>query len=269
MDKFSLNYLHPHLSHLDQAKAFDKKTSVLQYLVKLVKANEPDLLNVHKEMPSIGPAENVIVDGLVSELNELINQLKNVKETASVEGKRIREGKTHLRKISAVDKLRQQKTKIKDIEGVSMYNIAEPYDQIPMEKFALYAEKCTNEAFARIDEAQENFTGVLTYFGENPAMTSTDFFGTLNKFVAAFDSALEVVKRIEALEIAEEKKAAARRAKEAKKMSRTVTTVKQLTDIITWNSMGELLPSADRECCMVIICFAALHFGSSQINMPF
>lgn len=227
MDKFSFNYLYPHLSLLDQAKAFDKKTSVLQYLVKLVKANEPDLLNVHKEMPSIGPAENVIVDGLVSELNELINQLKSVKETASVEGKRIREGKT-LWKISAVDKLRQQKTKIKDIEGVSMYNIAEPYDQIPMEKFALYAEKCTHEAFARIDEAQENFTGVLTYFGENPAMTSTDFFGTLNKFVAAFDSALEVVKRIEALEIAEEKKAAARRAKEAIKMSRTVAAAKQI-----------------------------------------
>lgn len=33
--------------------------------------------------------------------------------------------------------------------------------------------------------------GVLSYFGEDPAMTSTAFFGTLNKFVAAFDSARE------------------------------------------------------------------------------
>jgi hypothetical protein len=208
-------------SLMDQAKAFDKKTSVLQYLVKLVKINEPDLLNIHKEIPSIGPAENVIVDGLLSELNELINRLKIVKETASVEGERMREGKTHLRKLSAVEQLRQQRTKIKDIDGVNMYNIAEPYDQIPMEKFALYAEKCTNEAYSRIDEVQEFFKSVLTYFGENPAMTSADFFGTLNKFVAAFDSALEVVKRIEVLEIAEEKKAAARRAKESNKMVKT------------------------------------------------
>lgn len=257
-----------------QAKAFDKKTSVLQYLVKLVKANEPDLLNVHKEMPSIGPAESVIVDGLVSELNELNSQLKSVKETASAEGKRVREGKTHLRKISAVDKLRQQKTKIKDIEGVNMYNIAEPYDQIPMEKFALYAEKRTNEAFARIDKVQENFKGVLTYFGENPAMTSTDFFGTLNKFVAAFDSALEVVKRIEALEIAEEKKAAARRAKEANKMAKTAAAGKQLVGIITRNSKGAVSSSeqpktfADREYLMKSSSCDST-FRSSQINISF
>ncbi len=234
--------------------------------MKLVKANEPDLLSVHKELPSISAAENVIVDGLVSELKDLTDRLSSVKETATLEGNRLREGKLRERsetncdkprhqKVSSLDKLRQQKTKIKDIDGVQMYNVALPSDQTVMEKFAQYAEKRTDELFTRINAAQDNFKGVLTYFGENPAMTSTEFFGTLNKFVAAFDSALEIVKRIEAFELAEEKKAAVRRAKEALKTSNHAAIAKQKSDLSSQTAKGKLDLSgqrkifADRKCC--------------------
>ncbi|KAL7522550.1 hypothetical protein ACHAWX_007259 [Stephanocyclus meneghinianus] len=205
------------LLKLDEAKAFDKKTSVLQYLVKLVKVNEPDLLKVHAEMPSIGPAESVIVDGLISELKDLSERLKNVKETAIAEGIRYRVSKAATQTGTALDRLKHQRTKIKEIEGVNMYNQTEPSELTPMEKFVAYAEKRTAEALARTDEVQELFKGVLTYFGEDPAMTSTDFFGTLNKFVGALDAAFEVVKRLEAQKAAEEKKAAAQRAREEAK----------------------------------------------------
>ena len=205
------------LLKLDEAKAFDKKTSVLQYLVKLVKTNDSDLLNVREEIPSLGTAENIVVDGLVNELNQLNKQLQKVKETATAEGDRVREGKSHVRTTSALEKLRRQKSKIKVVEEVSMYNKAESYTQIAMEKFAKYAEDRTNETFSRIEAVQENFKAVLTYFGENPSLSTTDFFGTLNKFIAAFDIALEHVKRIEEREIAEEKRAAARRIQEEKK----------------------------------------------------
>eukprot|EP00804_Cyclotella_cryptica_P000890 CCRYP_001117-RB/>CCRYP_001117-RB protein AED:0.15 eAED:0.22 QI:0/1/0.78/1/1/0.92/14/0/3367 len=205
------------LLKLDEAKAFDKKTSVLQYLVKLVKVNEPDLLKVHAEMPSICPAESVIVDGLISELKDLSERLKNVKETAVAEGNRYRDTKVASLSGTALDRLKQQRTKIKEIEGVNMYNQTESSELTPMEKFVAYAEKRTSEALARTDEVQELFKGVLTYFGEDPAMTSTDFFGTLNKFVGALDAAFEVVKRLEAQKAAEEKKAAAQRAREEAK----------------------------------------------------
>ncbi|KAL7489856.1 hypothetical protein ACHAW6_015582 [Cyclotella cf. meneghiniana] len=205
------------LLKLDEAKAFDKKTSVLQYLVKLVKVNEPDLLKVHAEMPSIGPAESVIVDGLISELKDLSERLKNVKETAIAEGIRYRVSKAATQTGTALDRLKHQRTKIKEIEGVNMYNQTEYSELTPMEKFVAYAEKRTAEALARTDEVQELFKGVLTYFGEDPAMTSTDFFGTLNKFVGALDAAFEVVKRLEAQKAAEEKKAAAQRAREEAK----------------------------------------------------
>lgn len=177
---------HPKL-HALQAKAFDKKTSVLQYLAKLVKINEPDLLKVHAELPNIGPAESVVVDGLISELKDLNGRLKTVKETAHAEGERYRESKIEYKTGTALDRLRQQKTQIKVIEDVNMYNQTKLLDLTPMEKFVRYAEKRTAEALARTDEVQELFKGVLAYFGEDPAMTSVDFFGTLNKFVGALD----------------------------------------------------------------------------------
>ena len=98
----------------------------------------------------------------------------------------------------------------------------------------------------------ENPLGVLSYFGEDPAMTSTDFFGTLNKFVAAFDSArecihdlhchlwlrnltvrklVEVVKRIEKAKIQEEKKRKAALAKEkAKEAAKAVKVAKNIPE---------------------------------------
>ena len=98
----------------------------------------------------------------------------------------------------------------------------------------------------------ENPLGVLSYFGEDPAMTSTDFFGTLNKFVAAFDSArecihdlhchrwlrnltvrklVEVVKRIEKAKMQEEKKRKAALAKEkAKEAAKAVKVAKNIPE---------------------------------------
>ena len=122
---------------------------MLQYLVKLVKANEPDLLKVHEEMPSIVPAENVVVESLVSELKELNDQLDSVKATAEAEGRRIRDGKEPVLKITAIEKLKQQQTTIKDVDGVPMYNQASPTALTPMEKFVRYAEKKTKEALSR------------------------------------------------------------------------------------------------------------------------
>ena len=241
-------------------------------MVKLVKANEPDLLNVHEEMPSIGPAENVVVDGLVSELNELNDQLSSVKGTAAAEGKRIRDGKNPLSKLSPLDRLRQQKTQIRDVEGVNMYNLAVEVDLTAMEKFTKYAEKRAKQAYARIEEVKENFKGVLSYFGEDPAMTSSAFFGTLNKFVAAFDSALEVVKRIEALKIAEEKKEAARRLKEENKKAAAAKKVKSdaqpSSDIVSAQKekgkldlAGQRKQFADREYYLreLLTCFCHMH----------
>ena len=235
------------LLKLDEAKAFDKKTSVLQYLVKLVKTNDSDLLNVREEIPSLGTAENVVVDGLVNELNQLNKQLQKVKETATAEGDRVREGKTHVRNSSALEKLRQQKSKIRVVEEVSMYNTAESYTQIAMEKFAKYAENRTNEAFSRIEAVQENFKAVLTYFGENPSLSTTDFFGTLNKFIAAFDVALEHVKRIEEREIADEKRAAARRIQEEKKRALAVIAADSIKDMnVTVEVIDEVTVEATR-----------------------
>jgi len=203
-----------------KAKAFDKKTSVLQYLIKVVKTNEPELLRVHEEMPHLGPVENVVVETLVSELKELNGQLMRVKETAVTEGKRVRDMKSSGQKL--------------DVAG------AEPV-LTAMERFAKYAEKQMKDASAQIDKVQEIFKATLAYFGEDPAKGSSDFFGTLNKFVGAFDSALQAVKRIESSELAKEKRYA-KHDKEAKKKvpAKSKAPAKKESDIVAVKSKGKL-----------------------------
>lgn len=146
--------------------------------------NEPDLLHVHKEMPSIGPATNVVVEVVESGVKELMKQLILVKKTVMTDREQMR-----------------------GTDGPKCRE-GSPSDLTAMEKFANYAEMRINQVFFQIEEMQEHFKRVLTYLSEDPAMTSSYFFGTLNKFVAAIDSALEDAKMTEV----REKKSASRHA---------------------------------------------------------
>ena len=221
---------------------------MLQYIVKLVKENDPDLLKVREEMPSIGPAVNVIFDSLDSELKVLNEQLAHVKKTAETDGKRVRAERKAVKET-----LCQQETKIKDVEGVSICDQAAAVNLTEMEIFVKCAEERNKEAFAQIDEVQEQFKGVLTYF-RDPAMTYAGFFGTLNTFVAAFDSASEVVKRTKSLKTAKEKREAARRSREA-----TKNAAQRLKGKLDLRS-GQGKQSADREFIIVFYIFLSRYF---------
>ena len=64
---------------------------MLQYLVKLVRGNYPDLLGVHGDMVSVDAAQHVIIGTLDSELEKMAYQLSQVKEITASEGKKIRQ----------------------------------------------------------------------------------------------------------------------------------------------------------------------------------
>jgi hypothetical protein len=69
------------LSKLGEAKAFDKKTSVLHYLAKLIRQNDESLLTFADELTSIAPAVTVVLDGLVGDMKMINEQLTKVMET--------------------------------------------------------------------------------------------------------------------------------------------------------------------------------------------
>merc|ERR1711862_679976 len=53
---------------LDETKAFDKKTNVLQYFVKLVKINDESLLNFKEEIDSVEAAAGVVITDIEKDI---------------------------------------------------------------------------------------------------------------------------------------------------------------------------------------------------------
>lgn len=82
------------LLKLGEAKAFDKKTSVLHYLVKLIRQNDESLLHFKDDLKTLDQAVGVILDGLVGDMKVLNEQLKKVDATAAAEADALeKEGK--------------------------------------------------------------------------------------------------------------------------------------------------------------------------------
>merc|ERR1719232_454585 len=59
------------LLKLDKAKTFDKKTNVLQYLVKLVKQNDKSLLDFKKEISSVENAKKIGLQATTEDFKKL------------------------------------------------------------------------------------------------------------------------------------------------------------------------------------------------------
>ncbi|CAN0550175.1 unnamed protein product, partial [Ectocarpus sp. 12 AP-2014] len=86
----------------------------------------------------------------------------------------------------------------------------------PREALGVWMKHAEEELAASetlVEEMQSNFSGALSYFGEDPELTPQEFFTTLHSFIKAFDEARAYVdrqaKKKEQERKLEEKKAAA------------------------------------------------------------
>jgi Formin Homology 2 Domain len=70
------------LLKLNQAKAFDKKTTFLHYIVLIVRRNNDSILSFKEDLPSVFAAEKVFWDQCVADLDEVENQLENLRKIA-------------------------------------------------------------------------------------------------------------------------------------------------------------------------------------------
>jgi Formin Homology 2 Domain len=96
------------LSKLGEAKAFDKKTSVLHYLAKLIRQNDESLLTFADDVISIAPAVTVVLDGLVGDMKMINEQLTKVMETTISEADILEaEGKLPTLSISMISDTKQ------------------------------------------------------------------------------------------------------------------------------------------------------------------
>jgi Formin Homology 2 Domain len=93
-----------------QAKAFDRKTSVLHYVVKLVKKNDESLLIFENDLSHVIPAESVLLDAVATDVKAMQDELTGVLPIVQKEADRL-EQKGEIRKMSLTE-LAEQRTMV-------------------------------------------------------------------------------------------------------------------------------------------------------------
>merc|ERR1711871_1696140 len=184
------------LLKLQSAKAFDKKTSILQYVVMLINRNDVSCLHFTDDLTNVPEASRISMDSIFSERAAIRQNLK-----------------------ASCDSV--QKIKDNFSKGLEDPECRAGIDNI--DYFLTHAKKICDDLDVSIDTMKVKYKSVLQYFGEEPSMLSHEFFATLHKFLVEFVSVRETVFRQSK---AEEKKAKELEAKEAKaavKASRRAT----------------------------------------------
>jgi hypothetical protein len=124
-------------------------------------------------------------------LKALKQELQNINESAMKDGDIKREemgGK--LQRRLTLEELSEHKSYPRTVEGVTHFNkMDSERDFTAMERFARASEHELEEASSLERSMKETYSNILKYFGEDEAMISTDFFGTISKFLAAFEAA--------------------------------------------------------------------------------
>ena len=170
------------LLKLDKAKAFDKKTSVLFYLVKIVKENDASLLKISEDVAHVSQVEGLMIDSIHEDLKQMRRELDDVMNTAE--------------------------------EDAKSDSNEDDDEMTEMQKFAKDADEKVNEYLKTAENTKLNFGKVLLYFGEDEKMSSGDFFTTMNKFLTTLKRAIEGVEDMDRQKLKEEKRIAAQKAKE-------------------------------------------------------
>jgi hypothetical protein len=175
-----------------QAKAFDKKTSVLHYLVKLIKRNDESLLGLREDLRHLKDAELVVLESLCSDIKSLKVEIEPVLQTVKSQAEFLEENGQLIQ--MSLKELAEQKTSVRTVASVPQYNKIDHHTgRTPMERFTLNAAVKIEQALTYTEKVKEKFSTVLEYFGEDGTTASNDFFGTMNAFLSDFTKAVDHV----------------------------------------------------------------------------
>jgi hypothetical protein len=186
------------LLELNEAKAFDKKTSVLHYVVKLVKKNDETLLSFASDVSSVTPAESVLLDGLSGDVKSISEELDGISDIVQQQAEQ-QAGDLNLISTAALAE-RRIPTPLNG--GVTQSNKPDLLTgRTSMERFFLSARKACMQASESIDNIKKKYRAVLQYFGEDENMATADFFGTIRRFMVEWNKAVAQVEAIERKEV--------------------------------------------------------------------
>ncbi|KAL7564532.1 hypothetical protein ACA910_017686 [Epithemia clementina (nom. ined.)] len=193
------------LLKLNQAKAFDKKTTFLHYVILIVQRNNEILLRFKDDLPTVFKADKVFWDQCLTDLDGVESQLENVRRIALYQarqshGYRLRKHKSH----STDD----GDESLSDGEvSLSLEEEVEALRATPIGIFTLSAIKYVSSLRDKVEETRAKFERLLEYFGEEEnTWQPHELFSTIAKFCRDFDKAKDEVLANEKKKQREERK---------------------------------------------------------------
>ena len=153
------------LLKLESAKAFDKKTSVLQYVIRLIQRSDPATLDFPSDLKNVGNAARLSVDNIRQGYEELQHALK---------------------------------TTSRNLELIQKQTSDDDSTQQSLARFAQYVQEAERDmatASEEVNTLTSKFKGVLEYFGEDDSLSSEALFSTLHRFGAVFKAAADALLR--------------------------------------------------------------------------
>jgi hypothetical protein len=175
------------LLKLNQAKAFDKKTTFLQYIVLIVRRNNELLLRFKDDLPSVLQADKVFWDQCVSDLEEVENQLENVRRIALHQARQAKSYRLPRKKSRGEEN--EEDLSDADI-SLSLEEEVEALRATPIGLFTLSAIKYVSSLRDKVEETKSKFASLLEYFGEDDKeMQPHQLFSIIVSFSRDFEKA--------------------------------------------------------------------------------
>jgi hypothetical protein len=197
------------LLKLNQAKAFDKKTTFLHYIVLIVQRNNENLLNFSDDLQIIAKAERVYWDQCLSDLEDVENQLENVRRISLHEAKGKPKYQISKKQTSGDD------DSITDDVEMSLEEEVESLRSTQTGLFTLSAIKQVSSLRDKVDSTAGKFQKLLEYFGEDESGKQPhELFTIFSKFSRDFKKAKEEVARKQKKKQREERKKQKQNSKE-------------------------------------------------------
>ena len=146
-----------------QAKAFDKETSALHYLVSIAQKNDEDVLKISQDFIPLKSAERVSIEALDEQMKKMNESMELVKGMLK---------------------------KYPQIRGEGdVTSAAEVTKGTTMDQFFSRAVPKILSMSEELTHVKSNFKELLQYFGECEKTTPKDFFCIINKFAGALEQA--------------------------------------------------------------------------------
>lgn len=196
------------LLKLKQAKAFDKKTTFLEYVIRIVNRNNELLLRFEDDIPTVFKADKVSWEQCIGDLEEVENQLENVRRMALYQARH-----THAYGLKKKSHKDDDESLSDAEEEFSLEEEVEALKSTQIGLFTLSAIKYISALRDKVEETKYKFSSLLEYFGEdNKNKQPHEIFSTFVKFCRDFNQAKEHVFSEEKKKQREERKRQAKKA---------------------------------------------------------